>query len=249
MPLRLNQVNAILTGRKPDVEKTVGEVYKLVQKDGLFAGRTRVYRPFDEDKGQKFPPENQKVQHRVSELLSKISKTWKDIWDLTLTQDFGNMSATADIVVDDVTVLSGVPVTSLLYLDKQVNDLVTFIEKLPTPDQAEEWVFDPNSRLLRTGQTESVRTSKEPTVIVRYEATDKHPAQTELFTKDVAVGTWTQTLLSGALPAVDKETYLVKARKLHSAIKEAREKANMQQVEKRDAGDLLKFVFGPSVLD
>jgi hypothetical protein len=47
---------------------------------------------------------------------------------------------------------------------------------------------------LRGKANESLRTSKEPTVIVKYDATKEHPAQTELFTKDVPVGTWTQIL-------------------------------------------------------
>src|SRR4029078_58218 len=93
--------------------------------------------------------------------------------------------------------VANVPVPTPLFLDKQVNDLETFVSKLPTPDPAEEWSHDPNSGLLRSKRREPVRTWKEPTVIVKYEATKEHPAQTELYMKDLPVGTWTQILYSG----------------------------------------------------
>ena len=244
---KLNQVNAILTSKKGEVEREVTEVYKLVQKEILFTGRERTYRPMDEINGQKLPSESQRAQQRVEDLVRKAVAKWTEVWSLVLTQDTGNQSARADILVDGQKVMENVPVTTLLYLDKQVNDLETFVSKLPTPDPAEEWSHDPNSGLLKGKATESVRTSKEPTVIVKYAATKEHPAQTELFTKDIPVGTWTQILYSGAIPSDRKEQLLARVRKLQMAIKEAREQANMQEVDKRSARPVLEFVFGKEV--
>ncbi len=242
---KLNQVNAIVTARKGDAEKQITELYKLIQKESLFGGRERTYRPLDEVNGQKLPPESQRVQQRVDDLIRQAREKWAELWNLVYTQDTGNQQAKADIVVDGRTILPNVPVTSLLFLDKQVNDLETFISKLPTPDPAEEWTHDPNTGLLRGRATESVRTSKEPTVIVKYDATKEHPAQTELFTKDVPVGTWTQILYSGSLPADRKNAILARVRKLHDAIKVAKEQANLLEVERLKVGEpLLGFVFG-----
>ena len=242
---KLNQVNAILTARKAETEKEVTEIYKLVQKDQHFAGRERTYRPLDEEKGQRFPAESQKVQQRADELIRKVVTKWTELWNLVLTQDTGNQTAKANVIVDGVTILADVPVTTLLYLDKQLNDMETFINKFPTPDPAEEWTHDPNSGLLRSKATESMRTSKEPTVIVKYEATKEHPAQTELFTKDIPVGTWTQILYSGCLQSDRKEALLSKIRKLQEAVKVAREQANLTEVERQSLKPLFEFVFGP----
>lgn len=244
---KLNQINAILTSKKGEVEKEVTEVYKLVQKEVLFAGRERTYRPMDEVNGQKLPSESQRVQQRAEELIRKAVAKWTEVWNLVLTQDTGNQKAFADIKVDGQIVMGGVPVTSLLYFDKQLNDLETFVSKLPTPDPAEEWNHDPNSGLLKSKATESIRTSKEPTVIVKYDATDKHPAQTELFTKDIPVGTWTQILYTGALSSDKKEAILARVRKLQVAVKEAREQANLQEVERQSVRPLLEFAFGKEV--
>jgi hypothetical protein len=241
---KLNQINAILTTRKSETEKEVTEIYKLLQKEALFAGRERTYRPVDEEKGQKLPPESQRVQQRANDMLRKVVAKWTEVWNLVLTQDSGNQQAKADIVVDGQVLLAEVPVTTLLYLDKQLNDLETFVSKLPTPDPAEEWSHDPNSGLLRSRATESIRTSKEPTVIVKYEATKDHPAQTELFTKDIPVGTWTQILYSGCLQTDKKDTLLARVRKLQEAVKVAREQANLLEVERKALKPLLEFVFG-----
>jgi hypothetical protein len=242
---KLNQINAIVTARKGDAEKQLTELYKLIQKEQLFAGRERTYRPLDEVNGQKLPPESQRVQHRADDLIRQAREKWTELWNLVLTQDTGNQQARADLVVDGKTVLANVPVTTLLFLDKQVNDLETFVSKLPTPDPAEEWAHDPNTGLLRSRATESVRTSKEPTVIVKYPATTEHPAQTELFTKDVPVGNWTQILYSGCIPTDRKNAILARVRKLQDAIKLAKEQANLLDVERQKAGEpLLGFVFG-----
>lgn len=242
---KLNQINALVSARKGEAEKTVTELYKLVQKEPLFAGRERTYRPLDEVNGQKIPPESQRVQQRADDLLKQVRDKWAEVWNLVCTQDHGNQKASADLVVDGRTLLAGVPVTFLLYLDKQVNDLETFVSKLPTPDPAEEWTHDPNTGLLRSRAVESVRTSKEPTVIVKYEATEKHPAQTELFTKDVPVGTWTQIQYSGCIPADKKNQILARVRKLQDAIKLAKEQANLLEVERQKAAEpLLGYVFG-----
>lgn len=243
---KLNQINAILTSKKGEVEKEVTETYKLVQKEVLFVGRERTYRPMDEA-GAKLPAESQRVQQRAEEMIRKAVNRWTEVWNLVLTQDTGNQSAKADIKVDNQVVLANVPVTTLLYLDKQLNDLETFVSKLPVPDPAEEWSHDPNSGLLKSKATESIRTSKEPTVIVKYDATDKHPAQTELITKDVPVGTWTQILYSGALTADKKEGILSRVRKLQVAVKEAREQANLQEVERQSVKALFEYAFGKEV--
>ena len=242
---KLNQINAIVSGRKSDTEKAVTELYKLIQKDTLFTGRERTYRPMDEVNGQKQPSESQRVQQRADDLIRQAVSKWIDLWNLIYTQDLGNQQAKADVVVEGKTLLAQVPVTFLLFLDKQVNDLETFLSKLPTPDPAEEWSHDANSGLLRSKSTESLRTSKEPTVIVKYEATKDHPAQTELFTKDVPVGTWTQILYSGCLTTDRKNALLDRVKNLKDAVKLAKEQANLQEVEKQKIADaIFGYVFG-----
>ncbi len=236
---KLCQIIALNSGRKGEVEKAVTEVYKIVQKSELFSGFERSYRPNDAEAGEKLPPERQKVQFTVDTLLADVMKKWRELWDLTATLDAGNQSAVADIVVDEVAILKGVPVTTLLFLEKQVNDVETFIGKLPTPDAADNWRYDPNVSMLRSEPVESVRSKKEPAHYVKAEATKEHPAQVEYFHKDVPVGTWTKTAFSGAVPADDKQKMLVRVKKLRDAIKVAREQANTVEVQKKEIGEAI----------
>lgn len=241
---KLNQVNAIVAARKGEAEKNVSELLKLLQKEQLFSGRERTYRPLDEVNGQKLPPESQKVQQRVDQLIAQVSTKWTELWNLVLTQDTGNQHARADVVVDGTTILSNVPVTTLLFLDKQLQEVERFVNLLPTPDPAEEWVHDPNSGLLKSQATESLRTAKEPAVYVKYEATKEHPAQTEFYMKDVPVGTWRQILYSGCIQTDRKNAILERVKKLQDAVKLAREQANLIDVERQKAGEaILGYLF------
>ena len=242
---KLNQINALVTGRKSETEKAVTEVYKLVQKDALFNGFERAYKPNDEEQGERLPPESQKVQQGAWKLLQQARDKWAELWDLTLTQDAGNQKARADIVVEGRTVLKDVPVTNLLFLEKQVNDVETFVSKLPTPDPAEEWSHDPTTGLLRGRPAQSVRTKKEPTRFEKAPATREHPAQVEILYIDTPVGMWTRTQFSGCITADDKNAMLARLRKLKDAIRVAREQANLTEVEPRKCGDpLFDYILG-----
>src|SRR6476620_3486453 len=111
---QLNQLNAVLSARQNEAEKAVTELYKLVQKEHLFTGRERTYRPLDEVNGQKLPPESQRVQQRVDDLVRQARAKWTELWSLVLTWYTCNQSARAAIVVDGKVILANVPVTSLL---------------------------------------------------------------------------------------------------------------------------------------
>jgi hypothetical protein len=103
---KLNQVNALVSARKGEAEKAVQDIIKLLQKEQLFSGRERTYRPMDEVNGQRLPPESQKVQQRVDQLIEQASTNWTEVWNLVFTQDVGNQQARADIAVDGQAVLS-----------------------------------------------------------------------------------------------------------------------------------------------
>src|SRR5262245_64646098 len=111
---KLNQLNAILSARKGEADKALAEIVKLLQKEQLFTGRERTYRPLDEVNGQKLPPESQRVQQRVDDLVRQAREKWTELWNLVLTQGSGNQSAKADIAVDGKVILANVPVTTLL---------------------------------------------------------------------------------------------------------------------------------------
>jgi len=222
---KLNQVIAVVASKKAKAAATITEAYHKIQKTALFDGISRTYQPKDED-GEKLPPEAKAIQVKVSDLVAEVRVAMTEMFDVIATQDYANCVARADIVVDGAIVLPNVPVTHLLFLEKQLKDIETFISKLPVLDSAETWSYNEAADHYATAPTETTRTKKVPKAFVKYEATKEHPAQVETFHEDVLAGYWKTIKFSGAVPAKQKNELLSRARILHEAIVKAREGAN-----------------------
>jgi hypothetical protein len=242
--MKLNQLLVTEKSIKAEGHKTVTEVHHLMQKPALLAGISRRYQPLAED-GEKLPPEHTLVQLRVVDVIPHVQRAISPMIDAVLQKEIANQQARADIVVDDVVLVAGVPVCALLFMEKEVADLVTFVEKLPTLDPAERWDWDAAQNCWTTADQETHRTKKVPTAFTKAPATKEHPAQVEVVMQDLLVGYWHQTKFSGALPADRKAQLRERVVKLQQAIKRAREEANTVTVDTtRRAGDaLLGWVF------
>jgi len=235
MKRKLNQVIALEKGTKQRTNDTITALHKISQQPTLFNGFSKTYRPKDED-GLVQPPQGQKVAYRAEEILDTVSKTLIGLLDVSATKDWGNQQASADIVVDGQVIVDKVPATYLLFLEKQLVTLRTFIEKMVELDDTLDWSVDPSSGLYRTDPVENTSSTKLQEPIVLYPATDKHPAQTQLITKDVVVGFWTMTKFSGALPSTRKKVLLDRVQKLLDATKVALEEANTLSIEEKRVG-------------
>ncbi|MFC4048910.1 hypothetical protein ACFOY4_04365 [Actinomadura syzygii] len=233
---KLNQIIAIEKGVKGRAQREVADVLRLLQKPVLLSGISRVYRPKD-DEGETLPPESTKVQVKSEDALRDVSKTLTRLFDVVATKDWANREASADVVVDGRPILTGVPVTYLLFLEKQLNELHAVLDNLPVLDASESWSYDESQDVWRAAPVETSRTKKVPRAHVLYEATEKHPAQVETFTEDVIVGTWTKVAFSGALPARRLNELRDRVDRLLAAVKYAREEANTAEVDDRQVGD------------
>jgi hypothetical protein len=240
---KLNQIIAIQAGKKSQAKETLTEAYHLLKKPDLLSGLVRTYQPRDEG-GEPQPDERKLVQAKVSELIARVTRDLTEMFDVVATQDWANCEARADVVVEGRKLLEGVPVTHLLFLEKQLVDLKTFIEALPTLDAAEEWDYKPEFDAYVSKAARTNRTRKVPKNHIKYEATKEHPAQVEMYMEDVWVGTWTTVKFSGAVPAATKNAMLERVRKLADAVKSAREEANGLEVRARKVGAaVLGYVF------
>jgi hypothetical protein len=153
--------------------------------------------------------------------------------------------ARADVVVDGRVLVKDAPATFLLFLEKQLSDLSTFVGKMAELDPAEDWSPDPSTGLYKTAPTQIHRTKKVQRALVLYPATEEHPAQTQLITEDVVSGYWTTVKMSGALPQPKKRELLQRIEKLSNAVKTAREQANaVDAPEKKLGQEVLSYLFG-----
>jgi len=236
--LKLNQIIALEKGAKAAGEGALTQLYHNVQKTGPMSGIARTYKPKD-DEGDQLPPESTKLQLRVTELLRAATGPVGRLLNLTATKDAGNQVATADIVVDGVVILSHVPVTTLLALEKKLVGFANVVSKIPTLDPSEEWQWDDAANSYRTRATDTVRTKKIPRNHVLAEATDKHQAQVQVYNEDVIVGKWSTIKYSGAIPETERAALAEKVAKLRAAVQVAREEANLTTVPDYKIGDKL----------
>ena len=244
MATKLHQIIAVEKGVKSRAHADFTKAHHDLAKQALLAGITRTYQPAQEG-GETFPPEATRVQLRATEVIAEVVELLTRLFDVTATREWANTMARADVVVDGVTIIANAPVTYLLFLEKQLTDLRTFIAKLPVLDPAEAWAFDPTSDAYATGQVLTTRTRKVPRNHVKAEATKEHPAQVEVYYEDVTVGHWRTVKFSGALPASQVKALRARVERLQEAVKVAREEANGLEVEDVHVGArVLNYLFG-----
>jgi len=240
---QLNQIIAVEKGVKSRAYSDISEIHKLSQKSDLFNGFSKTYRKLH-DEGEDYPQEKKKVTKTALSQIDTMKKVMSEMFDITATKDYANCNAVADIVVEGNVIAKDVPATFLLFLEKQVNDMRTFVEALPVLDESEDWLFDVNSGQYKTEPTITHKSKKVQKPIVLAEATKEHPAQTQLISEDVLVGYWDTIKYSGALPIPQKKEILERIEKFSSAVKCAREKAN--SVDAKDVyvgGSIFNYIF------
>ena len=134
--------------------------------------------------------------------------------------------------------------TYLLFLEKQLTDLATFISKLPVLDPSEAWSYDSGSDCY-VATSETARTKKVPKAFEASPATDKHPAQVQVFNEDVLVGYWKSTKQSGAIPLSERNAMAERCSRLKEAVVRTREEANGIEVTDVSVAKLiLDKIFG-----
>jgi hypothetical protein len=244
MTTKLNQIIAVEQGVKSKARDALTALYHKAQKTALFTGITRTYQPKDEENGDKLPSESTRVQVTVPDLLTEAQDALTKLFDVTATKEYANATASASVVVDGETLITDAPVPYLLFLEKQLVDIRTLVTKLPVLDQASDWVYDSNNDVYKTSPVQTVKTKKVPKNWVKAPATDKHPAQVEIFHEDVIVGTWTKVDTSGAIPVTRRNELLERVDKLAQAVKFAREEANQYEVaDETPAAAVFSYLF------
>lgn len=236
------QVIAVTPSIKTTAERALTDAHRI--KHELYLGFDKTYRP-DNELDEVLNPEALVIRANAKDVIEGVSASLTRLFDVTATLETANTVAKANVKVDGKVLLSDVPVTYLLFLEKKLNDLKTFVSGLPVNPSDAIWHWDENavrwfSDTLKTRRTKNVRRNHE-----RAPATDKHPAQVDVYTEDIPVGTWETTKYSGALSVKDKTEYLRRITTLQEAVKFAREEANSMTISNVTAGDaVFGYIFG-----
>jgi len=243
MTTKLNQILATEKSIKTAAYNEINKLDKANQKRDLYEGFVKTYKPLDDD-GQHEPTQMKKVQMKAKEVITGALKQFTKKIDVTATKDFTNCEATANVVVGDQTILENAPVTFLLFLEKELRDLRTFCDRIPTLDPSENWTFDDEQGLYKTVPSNTHRTQKKQRPITLAEPTVEHPAQAQLITEDIVIGTWTNTRMSGAMRVPEQQEIIDRIDEVLNAVKYAREQANTTTVQKKEIAEaVFGFIF------
>lgn len=240
---RLNQLLAVSKTARANADANITAAYHAAQKPQLMNGLQRTYRPLKDGDTELLPPESKLVQTTVTKLNAQVAAAFRRMFDVAAQIDATNCVAKADVKVGKEVILAAVPATHLLFLEKQLVHLHTYISKLPTLSAEAEWVWDAENGYWQTVPVETHRSRKVMEVITLAQATDKHPAQAQIVQKDELAGLWTTRQLSGALPVTERDKLLGRVADLQEAVKAAREAANMAEVVDFATSKILDYVF------
>lgn len=227
----LHEILAVEDSKRGVLTKVSTEAEKQFKdKADRYEGFVRTYEPVDAE-GEKIPPEKKDIGDTVSDKLDFVMKSFTDYVDVSLTKEATNRIAGADLVVDGETLFENVPATGLLFLEKRLKVLRDLFQAIPTLDPAETWEWSNAQNCWVSEIRTNSKTKKVMKNHVKSEATDKHPAQVEVYHDDVTVGHWEKRRFSGALSVFQKSKLLERLDNLLNATVQARMRANMQPIE------------------
>lgn len=246
---KLHELLAVETNLENQANKTRSELANTFEKKRhLFEEKRIVFTPFGE--GQSVVETQSDIQSTVEKELNWVQGFIVKSLDASYQVAEANTQARADVVLEDDTntvLLKGVPATALLELEKRLAELTNLVNAIPTLDPAKGFVPDAQrgDGYFKARSVTKTRTKKDKVVLIKYEATDKHPAQTELIDKDVPVGTLEEQEWSGLLTPARKSELLNRVEMVARAVRRARSRANEAEVDnsKKIGKQLLGYIF------
>lgn len=245
MATKLEALLGVLKTVKQDTQRIIDTYHKNIQKRALFDGLARTYQVRDEENGEPLEPENQIVQQDTEAMLASLTKSWTRMLDLAASVDVTNAHAMAPIVLDGEPITSDLPAITLVWLEKNLTDLYTHIKNAPVQDPAKHWTWDPDRELFVADAVQTVKSKKVPRNHVRFEGSDRHPPQIDVYNEDVTIGTWTKIDFTTALTPRRKREILERVMELIAATRVARSHANDTEVtDVKYAGRLFEYILG-----
>lgn len=231
MANKLHELLAVEQDRKNKANLALGEAVKTFTKqDSTFDGMVKRYIAMEEN-SDLIPDETKEMVGTVKEKLNATIEAIVAGLDAHISKEETNASnvAKAELVVGSVN-LGTFSATSLLAMEGQLQKIREMYKAIPTLDTTRKWSFDKQKGLFGTEEEVKFRSIKRPQVIVKYEATKEHPAQTELLYLDFQIGKYVTVYTSGKITPAQKNELLQRIDELAEAVKIARTKANNVEV-------------------
>jgi len=226
---KLHELLAVEADRKKASDNLVAESIKTFKKENLFSGSVKRTEMFDSEEAE-ISDEVLKLETTVDENLKYSLNALVKYWDTVAQKDATNMTAIADVVIDGKVLVEAVPATTLLGMEKKINELRNLYNAIPTLPPGINWVADETQE--KTGvyrnanDLETLKTMKDIDFRTIAEPTKEHPAQVAQVSITKNIGRFVTTKWSGMVTPYEKAKRITNIERLLSAVKKARQRAN-----------------------
>lgn len=248
---QLHELLAVITNLEGTAKKVRDEaIVTFAKKPHLFRGVQKTLKMFDEARQAEEDGQgaSEALSTTVPEKLDYVRESQEKWYDACLQLEATNQQAIADLVVDGKVLAIDLPATFLLGLESKLKALRAVIESTPTQDPGITWVVDEamGGNIFRAKDpVKAQKTEKVMRHQVLVQPTKEHPAQIEKWQDNVPVGVFTTNIWTGTISPGKKSQYLEKIDTLIQEVKQARQRANSTEVEKKTIGkDLFDYILG-----
>lgn len=229
--------------------KVLNEAASTFTKKGdHFEGLRKLYTAFSEEEQETNNIESKNIVTTVAEKLDYITNPVSKSIDATISKEETNASgnAKAEVEINGIN-LGALSATALLALEKELVKLRGIYSTIPTLDPSRSWRRDESEVGMRfiTDPVKSIRTQKVQSFTTVAQATKEHPAQVAQVTKDVNIGKYETTYVSGKITPLVKSRLLGRIDNLIEGVKKARSVANQAEVVRNKLGEkIFSYIHG-----
>lgn len=231
---KMHELLAVSDDLKGQSTKTRTDLQStFTNKPHLFRKKVITFQSSEEGKPSKTESQSD-IQTTLKKELDWVAGFMTKAIDSGYQIDKGNTVAKADIIVEGTPInIKDVPATFLLQLEKHLLQVRELASTIPTLDPAqgfEESKVD-GKGYWKAREVEKERTKKDKKVLTLAPATDKHPAQVQVYDADVVIGTLREQEWSTLTTPAIKSEILARVDNLIQAVKKARSRANSMELD------------------
>lgn len=245
---KLHEILAVESDLEAVAKKVIAEgLDTFTKRQQHFFARHQSWEMLDEARKNEAPADDVHfMETTVGKKLEYVENHLIKYYDTLIRKELANQLATADLIVDGQVIAPALPVTFLLGMEKRLVQVRGLYQAIPTLPPGAEWrPADDKGVGVYVVANPEVKAKTEKTIKskVLVPATDNHPAQIEKWFEDKIIGRSTTITWAGLITPAEKSNLLERLDNLIQAMKQARQRANAQVVNKDLAIGRLLFEY------
>ena len=244
MTAKLHELLAVEPDLEGAYQKIIKEtIYTFDKRIAHFVSQTRSLEIFESQEGDPEPPiEHKAMDTTVADKLAYQKGHIIRYIDAVYQKEATNQIAKADIIINGAVIAKDVAVTALLGLERFIGRIRDTYNSIPTLPPGIEWDLSPDDGpniYKRRHPKKEYKTEKRIVPQILYKHTPEHPAQVREISETVNVGMYTRHELCSLMTPAQKSELLARIDELLRGVKQARQRANRQEIVKVNIGKVL----------